>query len=75
MIQSKCPLTQLSFSARNIFTLESADANVRLMLSGSRGVGAVSSWSEGITTLELLDLEEDEEVDEKENGESEEDEE
>jgi hypothetical protein len=34
------------------------------MLCGSRGVGAVSVGFEGATTIEVLDLEEDEEPDE-----------
>lgn len=53
-------------TARTISKLESHDAQVQLMLCGSRGVGAVSFTYEGATTVELLDLEEDEEPDEDE---------
>lgn len=38
----------------------------RLMLSGSRGIGGVFTSSQGVTTLGLLDMEEDEEDDESE---------
>lgn len=40
--------------------------NVQLRLCGSRGVGAVAVGVEGTTTIELLDLEEDEEPEEDE---------
>jgi hypothetical protein len=66
-------MTFLLSAARTISKLESADAEVQLMLCGSRGVGAVSVGSEGTTTIELLDLEEDEEPDEDEKEKDEED--
>ena len=65
-------LSKLSFvqpKARNVLELENGDDNVRLMLCGSRGVGAVSVGSGNLTTLELLDLEEDEEAEEEEEQE------
>jgi len=40
----------------------------KLWLSGSRGVGGIASVSDGITSLELLDLEEDEFDDDEEEG-------
>lgn len=60
-------LTRLSIKARNVLTLEHANDDVRLVLCGSRGVGAVSVTAGGVTTLELLDLEEDEETDDVDN--------
>ena len=36
------------------------------MLSGSRGIGGVFTSSQGVTTLDLLDLEEDEDIEESE---------
>ena len=45
-----------------------------LMLSGSRGVAGVSWTSEGVTSLEMLDLEEDEEYDVDDEEEEDEDE-
>lgn len=50
------------FIARSICSLENRDVKVQLRLCGSRGVGAVTVGGEGVTTVELLDLEEDEEA-------------
>lgn len=41
---------------------------MKLILCGSRGVGAIALASDGITSIELLDLEEDED-DDGEDGE------
>jgi hypothetical protein len=50
--------------------LDSADNTSKLLLCGSRGVGGVVAvTSQGVTLLELLDLEEDEEAEEDEDGE------
>lgn len=57
-------------AARVLSSLESGHERARLMLSGSRGIGGVTVNSQGVTSLELLDLEEsegeDEELDEEE---------
>lgn len=45
------------------------DGAARLLLCGSRGVGAVVSVQKGATTVDLLDLEEDEEPEEEEDEE------
>jgi len=47
-------------AARVLSSLESGHERARLMLSGSRGIGGVTVNSQGVTSLELLDLEEDE---------------
>jgi hypothetical protein len=47
-------------AARVLSSLESDNVRARLMLSGSRGIGGVTVNSQGVTSLELLDLEEDE---------------
>lgn len=52
--------------------MENSDDDVRLMLCGSRGVGAVAIGSGNLTTLELLDLEEDEDAEDEEEDEAEE---
>jgi hypothetical protein len=49
--------------------LDSADNTSKLLLCGSRGVGGVAVTSQGVTLLELLDLEEDEEAEEDEDEE------
>jgi hypothetical protein len=54
--------------------LESADNTSKLLLCGSRGVGGVAVTSQGVTLLELLDLEEDEEAEEDEDEEFDEEE-
>jgi hypothetical protein len=59
-------------TARMITGLDSADATARLLLCGSRGVGGVALTSDGVTSLELLDVEEDEEAQEEEDEEFEE---
>jgi hypothetical protein len=46
-------------AARVLSSLESGHERARLMLSGSRGIGGVTVNSQGVTSLELLDLEED----------------
>ena len=51
-------------AARRIAVIDKADIKVKLMLCGSRGVGAIAMASEGVTSIELLDIEEDEEEDE-----------
>lgn len=61
-------------TARTIWQQESTtDSDVKratLMLSGSRGIGGAITSIQGITSLELFDLEEDEEADdEEEDGE------
>jgi CRISPR/Cas system CSM-associated protein Csm3 (group 7 of RAMP superfamily) len=63
------------FPARGIATFDpSLDSDARLMLSGSRGIGGVTLTTQGVTSLELLDLEEDEEEDVEEEEDEEEDE-
>lgn len=52
------------FAARTILGLDSADATSKLLLCGSRGVGCIAVAKEGVTMVELLDLEEDEESEE-----------
>lgn len=52
-----------------ITELESTHNTSKLLLCGSRGVGGVAVTSQGITSFELLDLEEDEEADEEEEEE------
>ena len=52
-------------TARTVGTLDSEDTEVRLLLSGSRGVGAAALTNRGVTTVELLDLEEDEDYDDE----------
>ena len=37
-------------------------SSARLVMSGSRGIGGVITTSQGVTTFDLLDLEEDEDV-------------
>jgi len=41
----------------------SIHSSSRLLLSGSRGIGGVFTTLQGVTNLELLDLEEDEDQD------------
>jgi len=56
---------------RTIPSLEDPSAAVDLILCGSRGVGAVTVGHEKLTTIELLDLEEDEEPDDEDEYEDE----
>jgi len=55
--------TSCAFIARKIKESDSlgADASSKLWLCGSRGVGGIACVSDGITSLELLDIEEEEE--------------
>jgi hypothetical protein len=52
--------------------IEKPDAEVKLMLCGSRGVGAIAVASEGVTSIELLDIQEDEGEEDDEYDEDEE---
>jgi hypothetical protein len=59
-------------AARRIAAIDKADIKVKLMLCGSRGVGAIAMASEGVTSIELLDIEEDEEEEDEDCSEDEE---
>jgi hypothetical protein len=48
--------------------LSASEVFNKLWLCGSRGVGAIASVSDGITSLELLDLEENEFDDDEDDG-------
>lgn len=58
-------LIAFPFAARPVGSFDTSSpphtVSSRLMLSGSRGIGGVFTTSQGVTTLDLLDLEEDEE--------------
>ncbi|CAB9499003.1 expressed unknown protein [Seminavis robusta] len=45
-------------------------SSARLMLSGSRGIGGIITTPQGVTTLELFDLEEDEEPESEDGSEA-----
>ena len=55
----------MDFSARGVDDDDHTDAECRLVLSGSRGMGAALTKQQGGTMLEIFDLEDDEEEEEE----------